>query len=87
MFFTKGMLKNFTVKYICWSLFLIKLQTSGLNVCNIIKKRLQKQCFLVKFAKFFRTPFFAEQIQWLLLKKELNEHYQRRIQDLIKDLR
>ena len=25
------------------------------------------RCFLVKFAKFLRTPFFAELLRWLLL--------------------
>ena len=52
-------LKNFvnsTGKHLCWSLFLIKS----------IKERLQHWCFTVKFAKFWRTPFFTEQLQWLL---------------------
>ena len=45
-----------TGKHLCWSLFLIKS----------IKERLQHWCFTVKFAKFRRTPFFTEQLQWLL---------------------
>ena len=35
--------KNFTVKYLCWSLFLI---------------RLPHRCFSVKFAKILRASFF-----------------------------
>ena len=30
----------------------------GLKVCSFIKKRLQHRCFPVKYAKFWRTPFF-----------------------------
>ena len=33
-----------------------------------IKKRFQYKCFPVKFAKFLRTSFFTEHLQWLLLK-------------------
>ena len=43
MFFKIGILKNFANfkrKHLCWSLFLIKLQT-----CNFIKKRLWHKCF------------------------------------------
>ena len=52
MFFKIGVLKNFanfTVKHLCWSLFLIKLQA---------KKRLQHRCCPVVFAKFLRTSLF-----------------------------
>ena len=57
IFFKKGVLKNFanfTEKYPCWSLFLIKnfLQ-------DFIKKRFQHIYFSVKFAKFLRTPLVA----------------------------
>ena len=38
---------NFTGKYLCWSLFLIKF----------IKKRLQLRYFPAKFMKFLRKPF------------------------------
>ena len=44
----KGVLNNFvnfTGRYLCWILFLIKLQT-----CNLIRNRLQNRCFPVKFA-------------------------------------
>ena len=29
----------------------------GLTACTFIKKRLQRRCYLVKFAKFLKTPF------------------------------
>ena len=54
---------NFTGKYLCWSLFLKKV--AGLQ---LYYKRLQYRCFHVKFVKFFRTPFFTEDLQWLLLE-------------------
>ena len=57
MFFKIGVLRNFaifTVKQLCWSLFLIKLQDR--SSCNFIKKRLQHRCFPVNTANFLRTP-------------------------------
>ena len=68
MFFKIGVLKNFgtfTRKYLCWSLLLIKLQAWR----TIIKKKLQRRCFPVKFAKFLKTPFLTEHLQWLLQSK------------------
>ena len=41
----------FTVKHLCWSLFLIKLQA-----CKFIEKRLQHWCFPLHVRKFLRTP-------------------------------
>ena len=32
-------------------------KVAGSQARNVIKKRLQKRCFPVKFAKFLRTPF------------------------------
>ena len=32
--------------------------TELIRPAAVIKKRLQHRCFLVKFAKFLRTPFF-----------------------------
>ena len=40
----------------------------GPVTCNFIKKRLQDRCFSTKFAKFLRTLFFAEHLQWMLLE-------------------
>ena len=53
---------NFTVKHLCWNLFLIK--SEGLKSSNFIETRLQNRCFPVKFAKFLRTPFFTEHLRW-----------------------
>ena len=39
----------------------------GLKACNFIKKRLQHRYFPVEFAKCWRTPFFKEYRQWMLL--------------------
>ena len=61
-FFEISVLKNFskfTGIHMCWS--------EDLKACNFIKKRLQPKCFLVIFAKFLRTTFFTEDLQWLLL--------------------
>ena len=55
---------NFTGKHLCWSLFLKNLQAEGLQ---LHKKRLRYVCFPVKLAKFLRTPFLTEHLQWLLL--------------------
>ena len=41
--------------------FLIKFQT-------LFKKGLWRRCFPVNLAKFLRTPFFTENLLWLLLK-------------------
>ena len=67
IFLKVGILKsfaNFTGKHLCWSLFLKNLQAEGLQ---LHKKRLQRRCFPVNFAKFFRTPFLTEHLRWLLL--------------------
>ena len=53
-------LTNFTGKYLCWSLFLIKLQA-------FIKKELQHRYFLAKFTKFLRTPILKNICKQLLL--------------------
>ena len=39
---------------------------AGLKTCNFIKKRLQHRHFPVNIAKFSRTAFFIEHLQWLL---------------------
>ena len=38
----------------------------GLKACKFVKKRLQHRCFAVKFAIFFRKPFFTEHLRWQL---------------------
>ena len=47
------------------------------KACSFIKKRLQRRCFPVKFAKILSTPFFAEHIRSLLLEisYELSLYY------------
>ena len=48
--------------------FLKISQNSQENTCaRVLKKRLWRMCFSVNFAKFLRTPFFAEHLWWLLL--------------------
>ena len=47
--------------------FLIKLQAR--RTATLIKKTLQHRCFPLKYAKFLITPFFTEQLRWLLLKR------------------
>ena len=42
-------------------------KVAGLQVCSVIKQRLQHRCFPVKFAKLLRTNFFTEHPRWLLL--------------------
>ena len=70
----KSVLKNFTGKNLCWSLFLIKLLA-----------RLQHRCFPMKFKKFLRTPIVKNICERLLLssKKSLtskiNDTEERRV--------
>ena len=62
IFFKKAALKNFaifTAKHLCWSL---------LQVCNFMKKRLQISRFFVNNSKFFRTPFWKNICERLLLR-------------------
>ena len=57
----KAILKNFAIvtgKQLCWGLFLI----------NFIQKTLQRRCFHLKIAKFFRTPIFKNICERLLLE-------------------
>ena len=54
---------NITVAVACWcsvaTVFLQISQNSQKNTCA--------WCFLVKFAKYLRTPYFIEHLRWLLL--------------------
>ena len=64
---TGDFLKNaekFTGNHLCWSFSLIKLQAWGLQ---INKKRPQYRCFLVDFAKLFKTHFLQGTSGQLLL--------------------
>ena len=42
-------------------------KAAGLNACRLIKKTLQHRCFPMNIARFVRTPFVTQQLQWLLL--------------------
>ena len=51
-----------------------QLKAGGLFQClwpirrhHLLKKRPWHRCFPVNFAKFLRTPFFTENLRWLLL--------------------
>ena len=44
-------------------------KVADLKASNIIKKRLQRSYFSVKFAKFLRTLFLTELLLWLLFKQ------------------
>ena len=68
----KGVLRNFAIftwKYLCQSLFLIKLQALGVRPASLLKKRLWRKCFPVNFAKFLGTPSLQNASGWLFLAK------------------
>ena len=69
VFSKKGVLKNFekfTGKHLFQGLFFNKV--AALRPATLLKRRLQHRCFPVNIVKFLRTPFFIEQLWWLLLK-------------------
>ena len=52
---------------------------ASLRPVTLLKKGLWHRCFPVDFAKLLRTPFFTEQLQWLLWSvnsacKQINLH-------------
>ena len=57
VFCKKGVLRNFTAKYLCQSLFFNKV--AGLMPATLLKKRLADRRFPVNFVKFLRTAFFT----------------------------
>ena len=66
----RGVLRNFakfTGKHLCQSLFFNK---DGGRPATLLKKRRWHRSFSVNFAKFLRTPLFAEHLWWLLLLSE-----------------
>ena len=63
--------QNSQEKYLCQSLFLNKV--AGLRPAALLKKSFWHRCFPVNFAKFLRTPFFTEHLQWLLLNLSSTE--------------
>ena len=69
MFFKIGVFINFLIfirKYMCWRLFLIKLQPWW--SAALLKRRPQHRCFPVNIATCLRITFFMEHLRWLLLK-------------------
>ena len=102
MFCKKGVLENFAKfygKHLCQSLFFNKV--AALRPATLLKKRFWDRCFPVNFTKFLRTPFFTEQLRWLLFlfqyfltfavsstpKIKMICNFQRRIQNPVKHLR
>ena len=72
VFCFKGVLRNFTKftgKYLCQNIFFNII--AGLRPVTLLKKRLWHRCFPENFVKFLRTPFFIENLQWLLLSLRL----------------
>ena len=68
VFCKKGVLRNlrkFTWKHLCQSLFVKKV--ARLRPATLLKMRPSHRCFSVNFAKFLRTPFLTEHLQWLFL--------------------
>ena len=68
MFFKIAALRNFAVlsiKHLCWSLFLIKLQ--AWRTTFLLKRRLQHRCFPVNITKSLRTDFFIVYLLFIIL--------------------
>ena len=58
--------KNFTIfsgKYLCWGLFLIKLQ--AFRPATILKRDSKKE--YCGYCEYFKSNFFIEHLRWLLL--------------------
>ena len=74
MFYKLSVLENYAGligKNLCWSFFLIKLQTRRPEGLQVIKKRLLHRFFLMNIANCLRTPFLIEHLLWLLRKTKL----------------
>ena len=70
VFCIKAVLKNFSVftrKQLCWSLFLIKLQTFRSLDKEFYWKGLEHSCFSMSIAKFLRILISRNICKWLLL--------------------
>ena len=66
LFLKKGVLKNFYKFHRKPPVLAFLLnKNGGLQTSNFIQKRLQHRYFS-KFAKFLITPFFTENLRWLL---------------------
>ena len=62
---------------------MLESKVAGLRPATLFKKRLWHRCFAENFVKFLRTPFFIEQLWWLLplfIKNKIFQHqYQREV--------
>ena len=59
----------FIGKHLCWILFFNKV--TGLQVCNVTKKKLQHRCFPVNIVKFSRTSILKNICERLLRSEVL----------------
>ena len=69
VFQKKGVLRNFlklTGKHLCQSLFFNNV--ADLRPAILLKKETLHRWFPANFAKFLRTHFLIENLQWLLLR-------------------
>ena len=68
VFCKEGVLKNVTkfTGNLCQSPFFNKVTGLRPETCNFIKKIIWHRDFPKNFAKFLRTPFLTEHLQWLL---------------------
>ena len=64
VWFTKTVTQRCSVKKVFFKISQIHRKTP---VPESPKKRLWHRCFSVNFAKFKRTPFFKEHLQWVFL--------------------
>ena len=58
----KIVFKNFAIftgKHLCWSLFLIKLQTSGLQ---LYQKEIPTQVFSCEICELFKNTYFEQHL-------------------------
>ena len=72
IFYKKSVLRNFTKftgKHLYQRLFFNKV--AGLRPANLLKKSHWHRCLPFNFAKFLRTPFFKEHLQWLVLHRQV----------------
>ena len=66
IFFKIGVLKNFAIftgKHMCWSLFLIEMQTFR----SLLKRDSNTYVFLWILRNFYKQLFHDEHLSWLLL--------------------
>ena len=79
--YKKAVLKKFSIftgKYLCSSLFLIKL-IADLQVCNYLKKKFHCSCFSVNIAKFLEKLILKKICERLLLNNVKRNYSSRKI--------